>query len=191
MAKDPYGGNFKTARAQAFKRSRNRCQLCGMAAAEAAHHWADGTDIPYPDGEDITADDLTAVCTGCHEAIVTPLRRQLRAGANRFELYAAIEESIALCNTDSESPELARSSTTTEQPGLTREVLLAVRSQRSRPSAAETEPKSMKIDSVNSNASDLFGSTRAERQRSRRQLLERPSKPAPASESKDRKSGAV
>ena len=74
--------------------------------------------------------------------------------------------------------------------GLTPAVLSAVRSQRLRPSAAATGQRPMKSDSVNSSANDLFGSTRAERLRSRQQLLERPSKPGPKSGGKGRRSGA-
>ena len=66
MARDPYGGNFKLARAQAFDRSGGTCQLCGTAQATDAHHWA---FVDYPSGEDVRADDLVALCAQCHEVV--------------------------------------------------------------------------------------------------------------------------
>ena len=131
MTRDPYGGNFKLARAQAFDRSGGTCQLCGTAQATDAHHWALDD---YPSGEDVTADDLVALCRICHE-VATTLRRTLRAGGNRFEIVHNITRSIASCSTGSEYPAPAPSSCTTGQPGLTPEALSAVRSQRSRPNA--------------------------------------------------------
>ena len=76
MTRDPYGGNFKLARAQAFNRSGGTCQLCGAAPATDAHHWAFDD---YLSGEDVEADDLVALCQLCHE-VATTLRRTLRAG---------------------------------------------------------------------------------------------------------------
>ena len=49
MARDPYDGNFKLARAQAFDRSGGTCQLCGTAQATDAHHWA-FDDYPWRRG---------------------------------------------------------------------------------------------------------------------------------------------
>ena len=59
-----YDGNYHEARRKAFARSDGICQLCGMKPAQHAHHYA----LPdaYPDGDDITADDLTALCVSCH-----------------------------------------------------------------------------------------------------------------------------
>ena len=185
MTRDPYGGNFKLARAQAFDRSGGTCQLCGTAQATDAHHWALDD---YPSGEDVTADDLVALCTLCHE-VATTLRRTLRAGGNRFEIVHNITRSIASCSTGSEYPAPAPSSCTTGQPGLTPAALSAVRSQRSRPNAAETERRPTMSDSDNSSASAPFGSTRAERLRSRQQLLERRSKPGPSGGGRGRRPG--
>ena len=105
-----------------------------MAQATEAHHWK------YVPDEEVTGDHLIAVCGVCH-FIFTTLRRQLRRGADRFELHSRIEEAIASCSTESKSAGLALSSTTTGQPGLTPEVLSAVRSPRSRPSAAAIAPQ--------------------------------------------------
>ena len=55
----------------------------------------------------MTGDHLIAVCGVCH-FIFTTLRRQLRRGADRFELYSRIEEAIASCSTESKSAGLAR-----------------------------------------------------------------------------------
>ena len=185
MARDPYGGNFKLARAQAFDRSGGTCQLCGTAQATDAHHWAFDD---YPSGEDVTADDLVALCKMCHE-VATTLRRTLRAGGNRFEIVHNITRSIAMQYRFRISGASALSCTT-GQPGLTPAALSAVRSQRSRQRAAATEQRATMSDSVNSSAGVRFGSTAAERLRSRQQLLERRSKPGPGEGSRGRRSGA-
>ena len=156
MTEQIYGPNYRVARGQAFARSGGTCQGCGMAQATEAHHWK------YVPDEEVTSDHLTAVCGVCH-FLFTTLRRQLRRGADRFELYSILEEAIASCSTESQSAGLARSSTTTGQPGLTPEVLSAVRSQRSRPSAAATAPKSTTTGFESSKPNALFGSTSAVR----------------------------
>ena len=66
-----YRGQFPVAR-----RSRGICQLCGNRAATEGHHWAE----QYPSGDDVTADDLTALCNLCH-VLATTLRRFHRAFA--------------------------------------------------------------------------------------------------------------
>ena len=186
MAGGAYGKQYRAARAEAFRRSGGVCQLCGAAQATDAHHWAFNS---YPSGEEVTGDDLVALCGLCHE-IATNLRRTLKRGASRFEIAATINRSVAECNTESQSPAPAPSSITTGQPGLTDEALSAVRSQRSRPSGAEIAPKPTTTGSENSNANALFGSTRAERLRSQRQLSGPASKAAQKSESRERKIGA-
>lgn len=178
-----YGPNYRVARGEAFARSGGICQGCGMAQATEAHHWT------YVPDEEVTGDHLIAVCGVCH-FLFTTLRRQLSRGADRFELHRKLEEAIASCSTESQSAGLARSSTTTGQPGLTPEVLSAVKSQRSRPSAAAIAPSPTTTGFEFSKPNALFGSTRAERLRSQRRLSEQRSKPGPASENKDRKSGA-
>ncbi len=180
MTDQVYGPNYRVARGEAFARSGGTCQGCGMAQATEAHHWK------YVPDEEVTGDHLIAVCGVCHMTFTT-LRRQLRRGADRFELHSRIEEAIASCGTESQSAGLARSSTTTGQPGLTPEVLSAVRSQRSRPSAAAIAPRPKTTGFENSKPNALFGSTRAERLRSRQRLSGQRSKAEPASESKGRK----
>jgi len=178
-----YGPNYRVARGEAFARSGGTCQGCGKAQATEAHHWK------YVPDEEVTSDHLTAVCGVCH-LLLTTLRRQLSRGADRFELHSVIEEAIASCSTESQSAGLARSFTTTGQPGLTPEVLSAVRSQRSRPNAVAIAPQPTTTGFESSKPNALFGSTRAERLRFQQRLSDRRSKPGPASESKGRKSGA-
>ena len=107
-----YGPNYRLARSKAFARSGGLCQACGLAQATEAHHWR------YVCDEEVTSDDLTAVCGVCH-LMLTTLRRQILRGANRFELQHKIEEAIAECSTESQSVGLVQSSITTGQPGLT------------------------------------------------------------------------
>lgn len=67
-----YGNaTYRVARSQAFARSKGKCQLCGQLDAESAHHWA---WPEYPEAEETTASDLTALCQVCHD-IATVLRR--------------------------------------------------------------------------------------------------------------------
>ena len=57
-----YGPGYRLAREAAFRRSGGRCQLCGRRQAQEAHHWA----LRYPPDDEVTADDLTALCRLCH-----------------------------------------------------------------------------------------------------------------------------
>ena len=74
VAKNPYGGNYRRARAGAFKRSGGRCQFCGHKDATDGHHWAEN----YPDGDEVTSNDITALCSKCHR-IATSQRRSRAA----------------------------------------------------------------------------------------------------------------
>lgn len=79
VAKNPYGGNYRRARAGAFKRSGGRCQLCGQEDATEGHHWAE----KYPDGDEVESKDITALCSKCHR-IATSQRRSRAAGDDDF-----------------------------------------------------------------------------------------------------------
>ena len=57
-----YGPGYRHAREGACRRSRGLCQLCGKRRAQEAHHWA----LRYPADDEVTADDLTALCRPCH-----------------------------------------------------------------------------------------------------------------------------
>ena len=57
-----YGPGYRLAREAAFRRSGGRCQLCGRRQAQEAHHWA----LRYPADDEVTSDDLTALCRQCH-----------------------------------------------------------------------------------------------------------------------------
>lgn len=57
-----YGPGYRRAREGAFRRSGGDCQFCGARPAEEAHHWA----LRYPADDEVTADDLIALCRPCH-----------------------------------------------------------------------------------------------------------------------------
>ena len=58
-----YGPGYRRARKEAFARSRGICQYCGRRRATEAHHWS----LRYPTDDEITANDLTALCRRCHQ----------------------------------------------------------------------------------------------------------------------------
>ena len=70
-----YGPGYRRAREEAFRRSGGLCQVCGSRPAQEAHHWA----LRYPADDEVTPDDLTAVCRPCHW-MATLLRLLNRAG---------------------------------------------------------------------------------------------------------------
>ena len=70
-----YGPGFRRARDGAIRRSRGICQLCGKRRAAQAHHWA----LFYPADDEVTPDDLTALCRFCH-CIATLVRLWDRMG---------------------------------------------------------------------------------------------------------------
>lgn len=77
-------------RAQAFERSNNICQFCGMNPAKEAHHW----HYPEYEGKELKADDLTALCRQCHE-IATNIRRGiLTYRMTKSEVLASILSAI-------------------------------------------------------------------------------------------------
>lgn len=90
MKESTYGPNYEAARAEAFARSGGRCQFCGLRPAEEAHHWA----WRYPKPGELTANDLTALCGGCH-VMATALRRHEKAGGNPHELATLFAEAVA------------------------------------------------------------------------------------------------
>ena len=60
MTRDPYGGNFKLARAQAFDRSGGNLPAVRDGAGRPTP--ITGLLDDYPSGEDVRADDLVALC---------------------------------------------------------------------------------------------------------------------------------
>ncbi len=54
---------YQVARFQAMARSGGMCQLCGHVPATETHHWAPDR---VPNAR-VVPDDLTALCTRCHE----------------------------------------------------------------------------------------------------------------------------
>ena len=84
----------RAARSKAFERSDGLCQSCGLREATEGHHWA----ISYPKEEDMTANDLTALCWICH-LIATTIRR---FRGDIWEVSAIIQEIIGQCYTTSD-----------------------------------------------------------------------------------------
>ena len=72
----------------------------------------------YPADSELTPDDITALCSTCHE-LATTLRRFTRSGGSRFQFMARFKESIGKCDTESPSRVLADSSCTTARPDST------------------------------------------------------------------------
>ena len=78
-----YGPGFQRAREGAIRRSRGTCQICGKRRATQAHHWS----LRYPADDQVTADDLIAVCGPCHW-VATLLRLLDRTGAQLWLVLA-------------------------------------------------------------------------------------------------------
>ena len=74
---------YRAARALAFARSDGRCQFCGLALAEDAHHWAKGR---YKLPQNTAADDLIALCRMCHK-LAGVMRFQIRR--NHLKKYGS------------------------------------------------------------------------------------------------------
>ena len=140
---------YLRAKADAFARSSDICQLCGQEEAAEAHHWA----VAYPPADKTKANDLTALCADCH-FIVTTLRRFTRAGGSRHQFCAVLSEVVERCDLNSPLPASPPSSCTTERPDSTRAALPAARSQRSRRKRAATAPRSTTSGSDSSSAND-------------------------------------
>ena len=82
--RDIYGGYYPFARQEAINRSEGKCQFCGLANATQAHHWE---FYHYPSGDEVTEDDLTALCWNCH-SLATGLRGAImRKGVSRRTVY--------------------------------------------------------------------------------------------------------
>ena len=81
MNKEVYGPGFRRARVEAIKRSNGTCQFCGHYEANHAHHWADGRRVKYPKDDEVTSNDLVALCLECHRT-ATNLRRLLCQGGS-------------------------------------------------------------------------------------------------------------
>ena len=84
MAFDYQHSQYRTARTQSFQRSDGLCQYCGQVPATEAHHWR----MQYKPASETTPDELTALCSLCHE-LATSLRR---FRGNRFEFIAKVLE---------------------------------------------------------------------------------------------------
>ena len=92
-----YGPGFLRAKEKACKRSDNRCQSCGKKGENLqGHHWAPKRD--YPSENEVTPDDLTALCPLCHAAI-SRIRELLVKDNNREDIQKAFEQARHNSNT--------------------------------------------------------------------------------------------
>jgi len=79
------------AREDARKRSNYSCQSCGKKDENLqGHHWAPKRN--YPSDDEVTPDDLTALCPLCHAAI-SRIRELLAIDNNRKEIQRTFENS--------------------------------------------------------------------------------------------------
>ena len=72
------------AKREAFDRSEGYCQLCGLREATQAHHWRGYRVGSYKPASLTTGDELTALCTSCHE-IATFIRQNYGTAAMLLE----------------------------------------------------------------------------------------------------------
>ena len=93
------GPGYKTARLDALKRSRGKCQFCGLREATETHHWA----LHYPSDDQVTGDDLTALCPQCHEIATTQRRFVYVLERSPFEFMAIFREAVTQCHSTTPS----------------------------------------------------------------------------------------
>jgi len=65
--KDPYGPCYRAMRPSVLARNDGRCQFCGVDQSEQTHHAL----VDYPDHSDLQEDQLTALCSSCHDLATT------------------------------------------------------------------------------------------------------------------------
>ena len=85
-----YGNGYQRARSQLFERVSYICQFCGLRRAEEAHHFG----VRYPSDDEVTADDLTAVCRRCHW-LATLIRLLDRTGVTALWVVLATTKAPA------------------------------------------------------------------------------------------------
>ena len=73
----------RAARAGAFTRSGGLCQFCGQRPAVEGHHWA----MRYPPEADMTANDLVALCSPCHDIATTLRRLERQSGHHHLAIH--------------------------------------------------------------------------------------------------------
>lgn len=85
-----YGPGFLKAKEEACERSDNTCQSCGKKGESLqGHHWAPRRN--YPSDNEVTSDDLTALCPLCHAAI-SRIRELLAKDNSREDIQKAFEQ---------------------------------------------------------------------------------------------------
>ena len=85
-----YGPGYQRARRELFKRIGKTCQFCGLRPAEEAHHFG----LRYPSDDEVTADDLTALCRPCHW-LATLIRLLDRTGVTALWVVLATTKAPA------------------------------------------------------------------------------------------------
>lgn len=55
--------SYRKAREEALARSGGKCQFCGLADADHAHHWK----MSYDPAPETSSSHLTALCADCHQ----------------------------------------------------------------------------------------------------------------------------
>ena len=93
MSADRYGDGFQRARAVALNRNPT-CQFCGRYAATQAHHWARA----YPSDDTVSPEDLTALCSQCHEIATTIRQHYTRSRHHKKTTHAltALQSTLSL-----------------------------------------------------------------------------------------------
>ena len=85
-----YGPGYQRARRELFERVGRICQFCGLRPAEEAHHFG----LRYPADDEVTADDLTALCRPCHW-LATLIRLLDRTGVTALWVVLATAKAPA------------------------------------------------------------------------------------------------
>ena len=85
-----YGSGYRRARRELLERVGHICQFCGLRPAEQAHHYG----LRYPSDDEVTADDLTALCRPCHW-LATLIRLLDRMGARALWVVLATPKAPA------------------------------------------------------------------------------------------------
>ena len=85
---NPYGPNFRKLAQEAKLENDGLCRFCGIEPSSEAHHALPGA---YPEDADLRADQLTALCSGCHAGITSIRKWQWRFNASPCDVWAVLE----------------------------------------------------------------------------------------------------
>ena len=82
---------YLRSRRESLDRSSGICQFCGQREATDVHHWA----TEYGPEEEVTPEDLTALCQPCHE-FATEMRRFVRVGGSIHQFRRAFSAAMRM-----------------------------------------------------------------------------------------------